>query len=59
MFVTPKPRCGKRLHVIVNDELVSWDDYVVLCVMARGWVVELGDAIRGAGASQVGLTFEL
>jgi hypothetical protein len=58
-IVTPKPYYGKRLHVIVTDELVSWDDHVVLCVKTRGWVLELGDAIRGTGASQVGLTFEL
>jgi hypothetical protein len=57
--VTPKPHCGTRLHVIVTDELVSWDDDVVLCVMTRGWVLELGDAIRGTGAPQVSLTFQL
>jgi hypothetical protein len=58
-IVTPKPHSGKRLHVFVTDELVLWDDYVVLCVKTRGWVLELGDAIRGTGAPQVGLTFEL
>ena len=30
----------------------------MLCVKTRGWGLELGDAIRGSGAPQVGLTFE-
>lgn len=59
LIVTRKPHSDNRLHVILTDELASWDDYVVLCVKTRGWVLELGDAICGSGAPQVGLTFEL
>lgn len=58
-IVSAVPNYGKRLHVFGTDELVSWDDHEVLCVMTRVWVLELGDAIRGTGASRVGLTFEL